>query len=417
MVKEKMLKPSIHCHSGPVPVILGGYVNGLGLVRSFGKKKIPTILLDYKRSLASYSRYTKGIICPDPIQEEEEFICFLIELGKQLPHKGFLLATNDIWLIPISKNRSVLSEYYHYPMPDWDVIEKCWRKEYLYKIAKENSIPIPKTFFIKTLSELDNITLDIPFPCILKPSITIGFMEKLGSNGRTIVITSMKELTYWKQKIQHAGLTDISLILQAQIPGSPSNLYTITSYANKKSEIVAYSIGHKIRQYPPEAGTITSGEVENIPEVLEWGSRLIKALRFYGISNIEFKKDDRDGSYKLIEINPRPGMWNYSVLMSGVNLPYIAYLDCIGEKNGTILKSSEGKKWILLSQDLISAVYTNKKDGYYAYSLTLGEWIKSVRGERIYAIESWKDPLPGVFHWNNVWLAFMKKIMNSIFPS
>ena len=392
----------------PIPIILGGFVNGLGLVRSFGQNKIPTILLDQKPSLAQYSKYTAGLLCPDPLNEEKKFIRFLLELGKKLPNKGFLLATNDIWLVPICKYRFELSEFYYFPMSEWDVIEKCWKKEYLYKISEENKIPIPKTFFINTISELDTISDEIPFPCILKPSITIGFMEKLQSKGRTIVITSKIELMYWKNRIEMAGMTDIPLIIQEHISGPPSNLYTITSYADKNSEIIAYSIGHKIRQYPPDAGTITSGEVEDVPEVYKWGCKLIKSLGFYGISNIEFKKDNRDGSYKLIEINPRPGMWNYSVLMSGVNLPYLAYQDLIGESHGIIPVSSAGKKWIMLSDDLISAIYMNKKKGYPQFSLTFVEWIRSIKGERIYAIESWQDPLPGIFHWGKFILSLFR---------
>jgi hypothetical protein len=38
-------------YSNPVPVILGGFVNGLGLIRSFWYVGIPTICLDKKKSL------------------------------------------------------------------------------------------------------------------------------------------------------------------------------------------------------------------------------------------------------------------------------------------------------------------------------------------------------------------------------
>lgn len=397
-----------YVYDKPVPIILGGYVNGLGLVRSFGQKKIPTLLLDHSPSLAQYSKYTKGSICPHPVESEPEFINFLLDLGKKLPNKGFLLATNDIWLIPIIKNKSRLSNYYYFQMSDWNIIEKCWNKEYLYNIASENEIPIPKTYTIRTLQQIDEILQRIQFPCIIKPSVTIGFMESIKSNSRTFLISSLEDLIYLKNQIQMANFVDMSLIIQEYIPGPPSNLYTITSYSNQKSDIIAYSIGHKIRQYPPNTGTITSGEVEYVPEVYQCASKLISALKFHGISNIEFKKNEKDNSYILMEINPRAGMWNYSALMSGVNLPYLAYLDIIGESYGDVPKSSSGKKWIMLSTDLICALFTNKKEGYSNYSLKLSEWLNSIRGERIYAIESWQDPLPGVYHWMTLILSIIK---------
>jgi len=383
-----------------IPIILGGFVNGLGLIRSFGYKKIPTILLDKKKTFSFYSRYTTGYLCPDPEKDEQEFINYLINLGKTLPNKGVLFATNDIWLIPISKNRKELSQYYHFPMAEWDVIEKCWNKKYLYPIAESNGIPIPKTFFLDTAHELDSVADQIRYPCVLKPSITIGFLEKLKSNGRAIVIEDKKELAIWKERIIQADLGDVPLILQEQVEGPPTGLYTITSYANRNSDIIAYSTGHKIRQYPPDAGTITSGRLHDDPQVYELGKKLIKSLNFHGISNIEFKKDERDNTFNLIEINPRPGMWNYSALMSGINLPYLAYCDIL-QKEVCQPESELSKNgvWVFLPGDLVNSLYTNRKKGYHAHVLTFRQWLNSLHGRKIFAIESLDDPLPGVYHW------------------
>ena len=388
-------------NSIPIPIILGGFVNGLGLIRSFGYKKVPTILLDKKKTFSFYSKYTKGYLCPDPEHEEQAFIEFLIILGNKLPNKGVLFATNDIWLIPISKNREKLSQYYYFPMAEWDIIEKCWNKKYLYPIAESNDIPIPRTFFLDSISDLEKVSGKIKYPCILKPSITIGFLEKLKANGRALVIEDEKDLNAWKQRIILAGLGETPLILQEQIEGPPSNLYTITSYADRNSEIVAYSIGHKIRQYPPDAGTITSGRLQDEPRIYELGKQLIKSLNFYGISNIEFKKDAKDNSFKLIEINPRPGMWNYSALMSGINLPYLAYCDILRKNEcRSISEPSKTGVWVFLPEDLVHAVYTNRKNGYPAFALTFRQWHASLKGRKIFAVESLDDPLPGIYHWS-----------------
>ncbi|UCH71921.1 MAG: hypothetical protein JSW62_05885, partial [Thermoplasmatales archaeon] len=77
----------------PVPIILGGEVNGYGLVRSFGEKNVPTICLDHRKNLALYSKYTDGQICPNP--STKEFIDYLIILGKKINSKGVFYATYD----------------------------------------------------------------------------------------------------------------------------------------------------------------------------------------------------------------------------------------------------------------------------------------------------------------------------------
>ncbi|MDN7025477.1 hypothetical protein FGU65_11340 [Methanoculleus sp. FWC-SCC1] len=354
--------------------------------------------MDKHKSLPFYSKYCISHLCPDPEISEEDFIHYLIDLGKNLPQKGVLFAAGDVWLVTISKYRETLSKYYLYPMSEWEIIEKCWNKRKLYEVAQNNGIPCAKTYFINNILEIDALANEIHFPCIIKPEINIGFKEKLGSRSPNITISNYAQMMHWKKIIIEKGLDNVPLILQELIIGPITNLYTITSYSNSNADIVAYSTGYKIRQYPPDAGTIISGRVKNDPEVYDLGVKLIKALRYYGIANTEFKKDERDQIFKLVEINPRPGMWNYSVYMSGINLPYIAYSDILGEPFELPSASEDGKVWMIFLKDFFFPIFLFRKIGYTEYAISLTEWLRSTRGKKVFAIESWTDPLPGLVH-------------------
>ncbi|MEN6327042.1 MAG: ATP-grasp domain-containing protein [Syntrophomonas sp.] len=382
----------------PCAIILGGYVNGLGLVRSLGQAGIPSIVIDSEKNIASYSKYVcDRFICPNPAEETQAFIEFMIELGKQLPYKGVIFCTDDIWLIPVSKNQMKLQSYYLYPMSSWKVIERCEDKAQLYDLANEAEIPHPKTITLNNIEELERYEEDIPFPCVLKPSITVGFMETLGSSGRTLYIETVEELVYWKNRIKNVGLSYTPLILQELIPGGAENLYTLTAYSNIDGDILAYSTGHKIRQNPPDAGTIVSGRVTPEPELFLLGQKLIKTAGYYGISNTEFKKDQRDGKFKLIEINPRPGKWNYSVMASGINLPYMAYEEVNGKKLPSVGSNEQELVWISSILDLYLSIYGYKKKGFSEYSINLWQWLATIRGgKRVSAIFMLNDLLPGL---------------------
>lgn len=384
----------------PVGVILGGYVNGLGLVRSLGQAGIPSIVIDCEKNIASQSKYVcNSFICPHPVEKTPAFIEFMIEVGKQLPNKGVIFCTNDIWLIPISKYQEHLKPYYLYPMSSWDIIERCEDKAQLYNLATEAGILHPKTITLNSIDELENYEGDLPYPCVLKPSITVGFMETLGTSRRTLHIETAEEMVYWKKRINDVGLIDTPLILQELIPGGAENLYTLTAYSNRDGDILAYSTGHKIRQNPPDAGTIVSGRVTPEPELFRLGKKLIKAAGYYGISNTEFKKDPRDGKFKLIEINPRPGMWNYSVMASGINLPYMAYEEVHGRTVSPVGSTEQELIWILGVMDFYLSLYGYKKKGFSEYSMNLWQWLRTIRGaKRVEAIFKLSDPLPGIVY-------------------
>lgn len=220
-------------------------------------------------------------------------------------------------------------------------------------------------------------------------------MEKLKSDARTLVIRDHSNLKSWIEKIRRAGLDGIPLILQEQVSGATEDLYTFTAYSNTNANVVAYSIGYKIRQYPPIAGTIRCGKVMDEPEVFRLGCKLIKSLGFYGISNTEFKKD-ANGEFKLIEINPRPGMWTYSSTASGLNLPYIAYQESMGKKFEGLMKSGTGKVWLTLFDDLYLSVFAYPRIGYPNEKISFTEWLKSIKGEKIFAVLSLRDARPGI---------------------
>ncbi|HPM45807.1 MAG TPA: ATP-grasp domain-containing protein [bacterium] len=390
-------------------VICGSYVNALGLARSLGAEGIAVTVIDYTKNISFYSKYVHGIVCPKPDEDEEGFISFLIDLGHRFDEKPVIFVTNDIWLIPVSRNGERLSKYYHIPMSDWEIIKQCSDKTYMYKIAEENNIPYPKTLFLEKSSQFLKKEHSLKYPVILKPSVTIGFSEKLKSYGRSLEFKDQSSAENWIDKIRNAQLDDVPVVVQEMIPGGAENLFTFTSYSRKGGETVAYSTGHKIRQSPPHAGTIISGHVIPNKDVIENGINVIKKMKFDGIANTEFKYDHRDGLYKLIEINPRPGMWNFSVMASGINLPLYAYLDSLGIDYKPVKSSDKELNWVFWSSDLYYSLFGFKKMGFPEYSLTLCSWWKSLKGKKVSAVFSLMDIKPALFLFSSFFYSKLKR--------
>jgi predicted ATP-grasp superfamily ATP-dependent carboligase len=61
----------------------------------------------------------------------------------------------------------------------------------------------------------------------------------------------------------------------------------------------------RLRQFPPLFGDGSFQGTVDAPEVAELGRRLVRAFDDRGFAGIEFKFDARDGTYRLIEFNPR----------------------------------------------------------------------------------------------------------------
>ena len=184
------------------------------------------------------------------------------------------------------------------------------------------------------------------------------------------------------------------IIIQEVIPGSPENLYSCGSFF-KDGDMVASITGRRSRQIPMDFGKAsTFVELVDIDEVRSLSLRILNALGYYGLSEVEFKYDNRDGKFKLLEINPRTWKWHSIALLSGLNLPYLLYCDMNGEGCFSELKSPnvEGSgKWI----DEYTDLYISIKELLQG-RMTAHQYVRTISGNKVFGSLSSDDPLPFV---------------------
>ena len=378
-----------------IPVILGGGINGYGLVRSFSREKIVPLVISEKKDFVYYSKHTVELVLND--EHQSYLLEVLHNIQKMLsPQKIIIIPTTDRYVEFIGDNYNALNALFLVPQPNWNISQTLLKKSLLYEVAERIKVKFPKTVVVHSIEEAATIDEKLDYPILLKPSLQAGFKNVIGWNVLIIDGKEMKERIV--NQLANSDLKNNSFVFQEIIPGSPSSLYTFTSYSNRESEVLAYSVGRKIRQNPPDAGTIVSGKVDNNEEMVEMCKRMIKETDYYGFSNIEFKKDDRDGEFKLMEINIRPGIWNYSATASGVNLAKVMYDDLLNHKSSVVVNKKKEIVWANFIFDFYLAVFGFKARGYKKYGMGLWKWIKSVQGKKVDAIFNINDPLAGIMY-------------------
>jgi predicted ATP-grasp superfamily ATP-dependent carboligase len=106
---------------------------------------------------------------------------------------------------------------------------------------------------------------------------------------------------------------------------------------------------------------------------------------------LEYKRDPRDGEYKLLDVNART--WGYHGLgpAAGVDFPALLFADQTGEALPTV-RARPGVRWIRLATDVPNAVRDMA-----AGTLRPAAYLRSLRGIDVEAVLSWSDPLPGLY--------------------
>lgn len=380
-----------------IPIVLGSNANALGIVRSLGENQLPVIVADYENGIAFHSKYAIPTKIPNYAEKREDFLRSLYRIAaylKTFNKKGIIYCSSDGYLFAVGENLGRLGSRFIITFSDWNKVKSCLDKSALYQKAERLHIPCPKTSYANNATELIKASEGLRYPIIIKPAITVGFSE---AYQKAIRVENEEYLMQVGKEIEQHGLGHCGLVLQEMIPGPVEYLYTFSSYSDLAGEVKGYSIGHKLRQTPPDAGTITAGRVIHRRDLAKLGTRFIKGLCYHGIANTEFKFDPRDKKFKLIEINPRPGLWNYSATASGVNLSWIAYQNIALGIDGRVKSSDKKLIWIYDLLDFIRAICSSKY-GHGRSRISLLQWIRSVRGERVYAIWQRNDPMPFVFY-------------------
>jgi predicted ATP-grasp superfamily ATP-dependent carboligase len=116
-------------------------------------------------------------------------------------------------------------------------------------------------------------------------------------------------------------------------------------------------------------------------------------MEFTGIAEVEYKWDERDNEYKLIEINPRPWDQHPLGLACGIDLIHLAYCDRAGLPSPDVRSAFTARKWVAEDAFLLAALGL-----VWRREAGLGTLLRQARGKRMYAIWSVRDPLPFVMY-------------------
>jgi len=187
---------------------------------------------------------------------------------------------------------------------------------------------------------------------------------------------------------QEAAEVGLETMLQEFIPGDDSNGVNYNSYFWNGEPLTEFT-AEKVRNAPPQFGSPRVAVSKHIPEVLEPGQKVLKAMGFYGYSCTEFKRDARDGIYKLMEVNGRHNRSGQLAVRCGINFPWIQYKHLICGELPSASDYQTGIYWMDIFRDFTFSLKCFREEGY-----SLSQYIQPYRSPHVDAILDKKDLKP-----------------------
>ncbi len=333
-----------HVRSRPMPpavVVDVGWVSGLAAVRSLGRAGAPVVAVDHRPwALGFRSRYGCPLVCPDPARSEDGFVELLASLARALGRPAPIFPTHDVHVNAVARNAGALAGSFLCPFPSWELLERIQSKRFQLERAGAAGVPVPLTAHPAAAAEALAAGRELGYPLLVKPSDHVGFKRRFGVQALRCADGAALARAF-------ADAEPFAPMVQEWVPGGDDSLFTLGSYLTPGGEALGVFTGRKLRQTPPGVGTCRVGEAVRAGEVEELGLRLLRSIGFHGLSQVEFKRDPRDGRFKLMEINPRLWQWHGLAAACGVDLPRIAYWHLLGARLPPARMRREGLRWAI----------------------------------------------------------------------
>ena len=303
-----------------LPVLLGSDINVYGMARSFHEAYgIRSVAVGKGILPACMNSHIVEVQTVEPrLEEDEAFVGTLKKFAEHYSGMRLLLVPcGDNYIKMLVRNQEKLRGIYEFECIDEALLMRLSIKESFYQVCEEHGFSFPKT---TTCSYENYKTIELPFdfPVIIKPSNSVAYWNcKFPHKKKVFVAKSREEF----DAIYGSSYKD-HLILQEYIPGDDSKMRVMNCYCGKDKKVKLIALGNAVlEEHSPEGigsyAAIINGYDEKLNEQMKG---FLEGIGYVGFANFDMKYDERDGKYKLFEMNLRQGRSSYFVTAAGYNI-------------------------------------------------------------------------------------------------
>ena len=306
-------------------ITTGSWSAPLVIMESLAKQGHDIYLLDNDPYCAGFhSKYCKqGIVSPNE-SKGSVYVDAIENIVRSEPF-DLLIPAGDLSTEFLSAQREKILPHVKMLLPSKELIELARFKDRTYQFALANGIKIPKTHFPQLLDDVKRLIPGLTFPCVVKKP------RGTANKGNAYLNNAEELLSYYEFLSPEDGWP----VIQEFIKG---DFYGILAIADQ-GEILDCVMFKSHQKYSLSGTAAYCCSVVD-EKFLNTAQKFIKLLNWTGAINIDFLKD-RDGDFKLLEINPRlSGTLGFACQL-GVDLPVI-YLALA---RGQTVKKFEGVRY------------------------------------------------------------------------
>jgi predicted ATP-grasp superfamily ATP-dependent carboligase len=218
-----------------------------------------------------------------------------------IPEAGLAVSENDIqWL---NEHRDQFSIPLMFP--DQERMALVLDKQRTYEHAKACGVPVPRSYQIQSLDDLDTIESELTYPVVMKWPDPIAIIGKLHAHKISLIKADYAD-SFSELKTKLAVYQSLGEFPLIQIYHKGHGLGQF--FLIHKGRVIQRFQHERIHEWPPEGGYSTyckSIDTQQHPALFSQSEALLKSLNWEGVAMVEYRYDTATGEAVLMEINGR----------------------------------------------------------------------------------------------------------------
>lgn len=269
------------------------YKHSLGMIRHLGRQGVlVSVVAGSKGSLACRSRFCREVILAQDSRPETLVATILKAVRER--HFDLIIPVSYSMTLALAQRKDELLPYTRLEVAPEQCVAKAADKLQMTVLSQRLGVPAPWTV---SCSESNELAPGLRFPVIVKPKRETPGRPPIRYARSGAELRVILEET--SSSAGNGALAD--LIIQEYIPGRGCGLFA----TYQRGVCKRVFMHRRIREYPASGGVSSCAESFYDSKLAVHGQRLLDELNWHGVAMVEFRRDSRDGEYKLMEINPK----------------------------------------------------------------------------------------------------------------
>ncbi len=352
-----------------LPILLGSDENVYSMARAFHMKYgVTSVALAKSNYLPTrYSKIVDVITIPD-FDREDIFVASVVDFAQK--KKGqyshlLLIPCSDRYMELSITHRDAFAPYFANGFISPELLEQIITKDRFYALLEQHGVDYPKTVVLGRDGWLSPAVLPFPYPIIVKAANSNSYDWlncEIANKKKAYYIADEAEYNKVLREI-HESSYNGNMLVQEYVPGDDTAMRVLNCYSDENGKVRMMCLGHPVlEEYTPSAiGNYAAIITDYNEAVFAQIKAFLEEIHYVGFSNFDMKYDEKDGKYKLFEINPRQGRSSFFVTASGCNLAQFLVENAIEKRDNPVVFCKNKIVWSTVPLKILYQYVQNKQ--------------------------------------------------------